>query len=87
MIKTYKTLPVVIEAVQLTEDSVEFLREWAGLFVNAPEKPKYAVRTLEGIMQAQIGDYIIKGLRGEFYPCKEDVFLKKYAEISIEREN
>jgi hypothetical protein len=32
-------------------------------------------------MEAIIGDYIIKGLRGEFYPCKPDVFEKKYEEI------
>ena len=36
------------------------------------------IKTLEGNMIASIGDYIIKGLRGEFYPCKPDVFEKKY---------
>lgn len=36
------------------------------------------INTLEGDMLASIGDYIIKGLRGEFYPCKPDVFNKKY---------
>ena len=36
------------------------------------------IKTLEGDMQASEGDYIIKGLRGEFYPCKPDVFEKKY---------
>ena len=34
--------------------------------------------TLEGEMKASFGDYIIKGLRGEFYPCKPDVFAKMY---------
>lgn len=36
------------------------------------------IKTLEGVMLASVGDYIIKGLRGEFYPCKPDVFEKKY---------
>ena len=36
------------------------------------------INTLEGPMIATEGDYIIRGLRGEFYPCKEDVFKKKY---------
>lgn len=37
-----------------------------------------AIRTLEGIMRAQPGDWIIKGVNGEFYPCKPDVFAKTY---------
>ena len=39
------------------------------------------IKTLEGNMRADEGDYIIKGLRGEFYPCKPDVFEKKYEEV------
>ena len=39
------------------------------------------VDTLEGYMLASEGDFIIKGLRGEFYPCKPDVFYKKYEEV------
>ena len=37
-----------------------------------------AIRTLEGNMKVSVGDYIIKGLRGEFYSCKPDVFERKY---------
>jgi hypothetical protein len=36
------------------------------------------IETLEGVMTAQIGDYIIKGVNGEFYPCKPDIFQKTY---------
>lgn len=36
------------------------------------------ITTLEGIMKAQIGDYIIKGVQGEFYPCKPDIFEQTY---------
>ena len=36
------------------------------------------IKTLEGDMVASTGDYIIRGLRGEYYPCKPDVFQKKY---------
>lgn len=39
------------------------------------------IRTLEGNMKANIGDFIIRGLRGEYYPCKPDVFKKKYEVI------
>lgn len=40
------------------------------------------INTLEGKMQATVGDYIIKGIHGEFYPCKPDIFVKTYSEYS-----
>lgn len=40
------------------------------------------VQTLEGPLTAQVGDYIITGIRGEKYPCKPDVFLKTYEEVA-----
>ena len=80
----YKTKPCEIEAL-LFEDSdesvcsiIEFTK---GKFrpYGTPEHYEYAiVKTLEGDMTAQIGDYIIRELRGEYYPCKPDVFVKKY---------
>lgn len=39
------------------------------------------IKTLEGAMKADIGDYIIKGVNGEFYPCKPDIFEKTYEEV------
>lgn len=40
------------------------------------------METLEGDMKANIGDYIIKGVNGEFYPCKPDIFTKTYEEVT-----
>ena len=80
----YRTKPCEIEAM-LFEDSDESVSELIeftdGNFrpYGTPEHYKNAlVKTLEGDMKAEIGDYIIRGLRGEFYPCKPDVFAKKY---------
>ena len=39
------------------------------------------IETLEGIMKASFGDYIIKGVKGEFYPCKPDIFQATYEEV------
>ena len=39
------------------------------------------IGTLEGTMTAQLGDYIIRGVNGEFYPCKPDIFEKTYEEV------
>lgn len=40
------------------------------------------IETLEGTMKASVGDYIIKGVNGEFYPCKPDIFEKTYEEVA-----
>ena len=42
------------------------------------ENPVLKIETLEGTMEASEGDYIIKGVNGEFYPCKPDIFEKTY---------
>ena len=46
-----------------------------------PDNPKLLIDTLEGVHEASVGDYIIKGVNGEYYPCKPDVFEKTYEEV------
>lgn len=79
MTKRYQKAPVVIEAIQFTGDNFvaidEFITEPHETF---PKEGKINIPTLEGVMQASIGDYIIKGINGEFYPCKPDIFEKSY---------
>ena len=43
-----------------------------------PIETEWSIPTLEGTMTASIGDYIIEGLNGEYYPCKPDIFKKSY---------
>lgn len=89
MIKQYRKKPVVIEAVQWTGEN---LGEIIGFFQsnqrfhlrNVGGWRELYVYTLEGQMLASIGDYIIKGVKGEFYPCKPDVFEATYEEVSNE---
>lgn len=77
--------PVIIDAIQYVDDRPDTLRE-IQRFMNGdvaisykdPASPKLLIPTLEGTMQASIGDYIIKGVRGEFYPCKPEIFLETY---------
>ena len=45
------------------------------------------IQTLEGVMQASLGDWIIKGVQGEFYPCKPDIFEATYERVDCEVEN
>ena len=88
MIKLYTKIPVTIEAIQLTKDNYKEVLD----FCNAKEKnadcnvdgSDFLILTLEGTMHASIGDYIIKGVKGEFYPCKPDIFEQTYKEIIFE---
>lgn len=52
-----------------------------GLIEDA-DNPYMYIETLEGTMKASVGDYIIKGVNGEFYPCKPDIFEKTYEEVT-----
>lgn len=79
----YRNKPVVIEAIQFfdnTERIAEisnFIGEIRISYEN-PKKPILKIDTLEGEMIANEGDYIIKGVKGEFYPCKPDIFEQTY---------
>lgn len=73
----FRKKPVVIEAVQWTgSNGNEIVRFITGL----PDAEAFdeTIKTLEGEMHASVGDWIIKGVKGEFYPCKPDIFEATY---------
>lgn len=80
----YRKKPVVIEALQFLDNaqSIDSLSNFItdqDLIISYKEnEPKLLLNTLEGELQASVGDYIIKGVNGEFYPCKPDIFEKTY---------
>jgi hypothetical protein len=85
----FRKKPVVIDAIQFIDDESETLIK-IHQFMDAsdlrisyaiPNKPVIIIETLEGDMGASIGDYIIKGIQGEFYPCKPDIFEATYEEV------
>ena len=77
----YRKKPVEIEAIQLTEsnacDVLTFCNK-NGDIIASNEDGTISIKTLEGTMTANIGDYVIKGVAGEFYPCKPDIFEATY---------
>jgi len=82
----YRKKPVEIEAVQWVSDNIEQVYEMLGdnLIINTDEdkdEVKHFINTLEGKMEMSWGDYIIKGVKGEFYPCKPDIFEMTYEKI------
>nr|DAV36574.1 MAG TPA: PGDYG protein [Bacteriophage sp.] len=73
MINKYRKKPVIIEAIQWNGKNLTFM---GGTVEN--KGTTLVIHTLEGDMEASINDYIIKGVNGEFYPCKPDIFDKSY---------
>lgn len=83
--KFYRKKPVVIEAMQLNSSNAAELAEWCGGRTTDPLVISLSshvfIDTLEGVMRADVGDYIIKGVQGEFYPCKPDIFEATYERV------
>ncbi|MEO1035243.1 MAG: hypothetical protein AAFX44_06745 [Pseudomonadota bacterium] len=87
----YRKKPVVIEAMQLPErdiDPSDELVEWLSQIPNGHSSydQTFEILTLEGAMTAAPGDYIIKGVKGEFYPCKPDIFEATYDPVDEQEE-
>jgi len=90
----YKKKPIVIEAIKFDGDRHKVLKFCNELISDNHKKTNIAfnrtgvlqerevyIKTLEGTMTAKYGDYIIKGVNGEFYPCKPDIFHKTYEKV------
>ena len=83
----YRKKPVIIEAMQFVEENKDIVYSWASSIRMNVEptfrdhKPVLIIPTLEGDMVASIGDFIIKGVNGELYPCKPDIFEKTYEKV------
>ena len=84
----YRKKPVVIDAWQITDKT--FTLDHPNLLhihtenrevVYNPKKREVEIRTLEGVMIGRVGDWIIRGVKGEYYPCKPDIFERTYEPI------
>ena len=95
MAMKYRKKPVVVEAIQWTGKNLQELKNFVGDSLEydvmdaawevgkGPVIVNMRIQTLEGIHHASVGDFIIKGIRGEFYPCKPDIFAKTYESASL----
>jgi hypothetical protein len=94
MWKKFKKKPIIVRALQLTEDNKDIIYHTVKDVIqsvnpsrNKDGKPCLIISTLEGDMIANIGDWIIEGVNGEIYPCKSDIFEKTYDEFNNKNEN
>jgi hypothetical protein len=84
----YRKKPVVIEAIQWNGNNQGEIANFISKMLRTKytheegnPSGKITIETLEGDMTASVGDFIIKGVQGEFYPCKPDIFEKTYEEV------
>lgn len=85
----YRKKPVVIEAYQVsqpTDDNTRPIPQWLLDAIRAVNVRPFTdghleIYTLEGVMRADIGDWIIRGVKGELYPCKPDIFEATYEAV------
>jgi hypothetical protein len=80
----YRKKPVVIEAIEYIGNFDHDLAAWCGGRVVGIGQgfAKIEIDTLEGVITASPGDFIIKGVQGEFYPCKPGIFIETYEEVA-----
>lgn len=85
-VRRFRKKPVEVEAIQFTDKSKNEVFGWVTCQKTASfdmeNKPVLVIKTLEGQMTAMMGDWVIKGIKGEFYPCKPDIFERSYDKIS-----
>jgi hypothetical protein len=80
--KKYRKKPVEIEAVQYTGGNLEQIKKFVDAQLISFDGDFITIHTLEGDMLASKNDYIIRGVQGEFYPCKPDIFEQTYEEVT-----
>jgi len=88
MIKKYRKKPIIIEAIQFfptMKSCPDCIYKYEKERIVHEGIPSiyygWRIDTLEGAMEVSPGDWIIKGIKGEFYPCKPDIFEKTYDEV------
>lgn len=84
---TFRKKPVVISAEQFMPGA-KFTEMWVlealatgKIYYQGGEVPYLTIETLEGTMRADVGDWIIRGVKGELYPCKPDIFEATYDQL------
>lgn len=83
----FRKKPVVIEATQLIDSNFRSLDDIpisvAGKWITGTDEEGFfvGIPTLEGLMKARNNDWIIRGIQGEYYPCKPDIFQKTYEPV------
>jgi hypothetical protein len=77
----YRKKPIIVDAIQWKGDNLREIYYFVGDTCSDSPQGNILINTLEGTMFASQGDWIIKGISGEFYPCKPEIFAATYEEV------
>lgn len=77
----FQKKPLEIEAILWTGENDDEVRDFTGMPMATLHNKSMAIVTLEGTLWAEAGDFIIRGIKGELYPCKPDIFAETYQEV------
>lgn len=82
MAQRYVKKPIPIEAIEIKKDNLDEIKQWATK--EMPIAVALDITTLEGVMHAKEGDYLIKGIKGEIYACERSIFEESYEKLKKE---
>ena len=86
MYKRYIKKPLMVKAIKYTPETQQFIIEWlidsfnGKATIGSNLVDEIMIPTLEGEMKLTLGNYLIQGVEGEFYPCRADIFDQTYVE-------
>lgn len=84
IVRAYTKLPITIYAVQFNGVNIDIIREFTGgkLSAFSRKNNKFYINTLEGMMQVEVNDYVVRGIVGEFYTVRQDIFELTYEDAT-----
>ena len=86
-VRNYVKKPLIIQAIEYKSNNLDVITDWVMEgredevtldYISGNTPSGFLISTLEGIMTVCDGDFVIKGIKGEFYPCKPDIFNETY---------
>ena len=83
----YRKKPLCIDAIEWTGTNIDDLDQFMDHKAYSIIDDQLYIETIEGTLQASKGDYVIRGIKGEYYPCKPDIFLETYEPVDNDKLN
>jgi hypothetical protein len=84
MINNVRKKPLIVEAVQCSKENLDLLHEWSNGKIWSHDGKIFMVQCLEALAETPTGSYVVKGVKGEVWPVREDIFNETY-EIIVEK--
>lgn len=79
MVVQARKRPVIVQAIQWNGGNFKEVLDFArSNHFGSPDSNTIIIKTMEGDLRANLGDWIIRGVKGEFYPCRDDIFTQTY---------